>query len=93
MPSRAPAATHSSSTVVLIILVRERETEQCGPKLIRGCSQQPLGLDARLDGLVEPDEIERHVAHQRQVVGNVTDAPAHSRHRTEHPGTSADDGK
>ncbi|CAI08006.1 possible pseudogene (fragment) of probable glycoside hydrolase, family 10 (Interpro) [Aromatoleum aromaticum EbN1] len=72
--SRAPAATRSSLLVVILILFRHLEAEQCGPKLIGCCCQQPLGLDARLDGLIEPDEIEHHVAHQRQVMGNVADA-------------------
>ena len=72
---RAPAATRSSS-IVVVILISYREAQQRSPKLIGRRGQQPLGLDARLDGLVEPDEIERHVAHQRQVVGNVTDASA-----------------
>lgn len=58
------------------ILIRHREAQQRSPKLIGRRGQQPVGLDARLDGLVEPDEIERQVAHQRQIVGNVTDASA-----------------
>ena len=68
---RAPAATRVTSIVVILI---DFKPQQGCPKLIGGGSQQALGLDAGLDGGVEPDEVQGDVADQREVVGHMARA-------------------
>lgn len=68
---RAPAATRMT-----LIIILDLEAKQFGAILVRGGGKQPLGLDAGFTGRVQPQEIERDVAHQRQVVGDMAGAAA-----------------
>lgn len=69
--ARVPADTHSS---FIVILGRRFEAQQCRAKLVGCRGQQLFGLDAGLDRGIEPDEVEGHVADQREVVGDVAGA-------------------
>ena len=60
-------------TSILVLLIH-LEAQQCGPKFVGSRRQQALGLDAGLDGGIQPDEIQGDVADQCQVVGHVARA-------------------
>ncbi|AVZ79330.1 hypothetical protein C3497_07670 [Zoogloeaceae bacteirum Par-f-2] len=49
-------------------------SEQLGPKFVNSGSQHALGLDARLTGRVQPQQVHHDVANNSQVVGRVTAA-------------------
>jgi hypothetical protein len=68
----APAATQST-LIILFVVVPEfgRKPQERRPKLIRGRCQQSLGLDAGFDRGVQPDEVQRDMAHQCEVVGDM----------------------
>lgn len=62
--------------IVVIVVFRDLEAKQLGPIAVRGGGQQALGLDAGLAGFVQAEEVECDVAHQGQIVGDMTSAAA-----------------
>ena len=61
---------------LVVVLFLDFEAKQLGAILVRGGGQQSLGLDARLARRVQPQQVERDVAHQRQVVRDMARSAA-----------------